>query len=422
MSNTEAGDQLQDVRILRMLGPGLIVAATGVGAGDIVSATVGGANHGLILLWCVAMGAFFKYVLNEGIARWQLATNLTLVEGWASHLPGGVQWCFGAYLLIWTVAVSAALISACGLGLQNLTGGVVPQSLGGVAHSLLGCAFVLVGGFAGFEKLMRFLLGLMVLGIVVCAALTFGNPAEALQGLFVPRIPSGGTVYVLSIIGGVGGSVTMLSYNYWLREKNLVGSGYVRFIRADLALAYVFTAILAFAIMSMAHQAFWVTGIQITDNEVVPRMAETLASVAGPTGFYIYSVGFWAAVFTSLLGVWQSLPYLFADVYGLLRNYPADVREQLVQMSSIPYRTALLFITLVPIPLVLLDRPLFLIVVFTVVSSLFIPFLAGTLLYLNNRIAWDSNVPHNSKFMNAMLLLILTLFLVVGLREIFQAF
>lgn len=422
MSNTEAGDKLQDVRILRMLGPGLMVAATGVGAGDIVSATVGGANYGLILLWCVAIGAFFKYVLNEGIARWQLATNLTLVEGWASHLPGAVQWCFGAYLLIWTVAVSAALISACGLALQNLTGGVVPQAWGAVAHSLLGCAFVLVGGFTGFEKLMRFLLGLMVLAIVVCAALTFGNPAEALQGLFVPRIPSGGGVYVLSIIGGVGGSVTMLSYNYWLREKNLVGSGYVRFIRADLALAYFFTAILAFAIMSMAHQAFWVTGIQITDNEAVPIMAETLASVVGPTGFYIFSVGFWAAVFTSLLGVWQSLPYLFADVYGLLRNYPAEVREQLVQTSSIPYRTALLFITFVSIPLVLLGRPLFLIVAFTLVSSLFIPFLAGTLLYLNNRVAWDSNVQHNSKLMNALLLLILTLFLVVGLREIFEAF
>jgi len=29
----------------------------------------------------------------------------------------------------------------------------------------------------------------------------------------------------------------------------------------------------------MAHQAFWVTGIQITDNEAVPIMAETLASV-----------------------------------------------------------------------------------------------------------------------------------------------
>ena len=82
----------------------------------------------------------------------------------------------------------------------------------------------------------------------------------------------------------------------------------------------------------------------------------------------------------------------------------------------------MLFITFVSIPLVLLGRPLFLIVAFTLVSSLFIPFLAGTLLYLNNRVAWDSNVQHNSKLMNALLLLNLTLFLVVGLREIFEAF
>ena len=138
MSNTEAGDKLQDVRILRMLGTGADGGRDGCRSrgyrfGD------GGRGQ----LWSdsiVVCGNWrvFKYVLNEGIARWQLATNLTLVEGWASHLPGAVQWCFGAYLLIWTVAVSAALISACGLALQNLTGGVVPQAWGAVAHSLLG--------------------------------------------------------------------------------------------------------------------------------------------------------------------------------------------------------------------------------------------------------------------------------------------
>ncbi len=55
----------------------------------LAAATVGGANFGLVLLWAIVIGAFFKYVLTEGVARWQLATNTTLLEGWGAQLPDG---------------------------------------------------------------------------------------------------------------------------------------------------------------------------------------------------------------------------------------------------------------------------------------------------------------------------------------------
>ena len=38
---------------LKLAGPGLIVAATGIGSGDVVSATVGGASYGVVLLWAI---------------------------------------------------------------------------------------------------------------------------------------------------------------------------------------------------------------------------------------------------------------------------------------------------------------------------------------------------------------------------------
>ena len=82
------------VSFLKLAGPGLVVAATGIGSGDVVSATVGGARYGVVLLWAIAAGAFFKFVLQEGIARWQLATGKTALEGWADHLPAWVKWYF----------------------------------------------------------------------------------------------------------------------------------------------------------------------------------------------------------------------------------------------------------------------------------------------------------------------------------------
>src|SRR5688572_27107306 len=162
MASTEtitpaAPAQPAKLSFLKMAGPGLVVAATGIGSGDVVAGSVAGANYGLVLLWAILLGAFFKFVLSEGIARWQLATGTTALEGWATHLPAWVKYYFGFYLVFWTVSVTAALTNATGLGLSNLTGGAVPQSWASVGHALFGAAFVLIGGYKGFEKLMKVL-------------------------------------------------------------------------------------------------------------------------------------------------------------------------------------------------------------------------------------------------------------------------
>jgi Mn2+/Fe2+ NRAMP family transporter len=42
---------------LKYLGPGFVVAATGVGAGDLIAASVGGAKYGTAILWVA-----FEYI------------------------------------------------------------------------------------------------------------------------------------------------------------------------------------------------------------------------------------------------------------------------------------------------------------------------------------------------------------------------
>jgi Mn2+/Fe2+ NRAMP family transporter len=409
------------VSFLKLAGPGLIVAATGIGSGDVVSATVGGARYGVVLLWGIALGAFFKYVLSEGIARWQLATGTTALEGWAEHLPSWVKFYFGAYLIFWTVAVSAALTNATGLGISNLTGGAISQSWGAVAHSLFGFAFVWFGGYAGVEKLMKLLVGIMGFSILLCAILTLRDPLDALLGTVVPRIPPGSGPNVLSLIGGIGGSITMLSYNYWMREERIDTPGYLGYVRGDIAVAYIFTALFGISIMLIADQAFFRPGVPITDVQAVPKMAEMLGTLLGPFGIYAYSVGFWAAVFASLLGVWQSVPYLYADFYGVLKKMPHAARQQLTNVTSTPYRIALVFLTLAPLPFAFTQRPVAIIVAYTIVGSFFVPFLAATLLYLNNRVKWSAPIPHNHWTTNVVLIAVLTLFAVVGFQEVMNA-
>ncbi len=400
-----------------LLGPGLLLAATGVGGGDLATASFVGDLLGTAVLWAALVAAFLKFVVTEGLARWQLATGTTALEGWARHLPRWVLFVFAGYLVLWAVAVSGALTSGCGLAIENLTGGAIPRLWGALAHAAVAFAAIFTARAAGVARIMKPLIVLMFASIVLCAALTFRDLPGALRGLLVPWIPTGGAASVLSLAGGIGGSLTLLSYGYLLRGEN-AGASSLRAVRLDLASAYAFTAIFGLSVMLIADRVFHAAGIAITDREAVSRMAAELGGVAGPAGFYIYSIGFWAAVTASLFGVWQTVPHIFADCLGLLRRLPPDEHAASIKAGARPYRGALIFMAAVSFPFAFFGHPLLVIVAFTILGSLLTPFFAATLLYLNNRIPWSAPVPHNSTTTNVILVLVLILFLLVGGVEI----
>jgi len=394
------------------------MATSGIGASDILAATAGGATCGLALLWALVLGAFFKFVLSEGLARWQLATGSTLLEGWAAYLPRWVMVLFACYLVLWAVAVSGALISGCGLAIENITHGAVPRSWGGFVQAAAVFALVWAAHGGVLTRVMKPLIVAMFVSIVACAAVTVGEPVAVLQGLFVPTIPAGKGAFVLSLIGGIGGSLTLLSYNYLLRDEGKVDVRNLKAVRLDLGLAYAFTAIFGVSVMIIANRVFYSAGVAVTDDEVVTRMAGALSSLTGPMGFYVYSIGFWAAVLASLVGVWQTIPSIFADCQSLLRRLPVEERRAATKAGSPPYRIALLFMACSSAPFAFLDRPLLIVIAFTILGSLFIPFLAATLLYLNNRVAFPAPLKANRPVTNMVLVLIILLFLGVGGLEI----
>jgi hypothetical protein len=69
---------------------------------------------------------------------------------------------------------------------------------------------------------------------------------------------------------------------------------------------------------------------------------------------------------------------------------------------------------LASVPFAFVGRPLLIVIAFTVLGSLFIPFLAATLLYLNNRVTFPAPLRSNRPATNIVLGIILILFLVVA--------
>ena len=181
------------LRVFLVLGPGLMLAATGVGAGDLAGGAFAGMKLGVAVLWAIVLGAAFKFVITEGLARWQLATGTTFLEGAVLRLGKVVQWGFLIYLLVWSFGVGTSLISACGVASHALLpvfeSPVHGKLVFGILHSLLGAALVWFGSYRFFERFMGCLVALMVTVVVVTGVLIGGDASSILSGLFIPRIP-----------------------------------------------------------------------------------------------------------------------------------------------------------------------------------------------------------------------------------------
>ena len=372
---------------LRLLGPGLAVAATGVGAGDLLAAMLAGAEFGEILLWVIAIGALLKFALNEGVARWQLATDTTVIEGWGKHIGVSFQIAFGIYLVLWSLIVAGGLMSACGVAAHALVP-TVPIGAWGVIHSAAALILVWFGSYQRFETVMKALIALMVLTLLASVVLVGPDLTRVLSGLLVPTLPSGSAATILSLMGGVGGSVTILSYGYWIREKGWTGTPWLTTVRRDLGIGYSLTGIFGAAMLVLAATALVGLGGMPAGSQglvvcadalqkgTALRLGDDIALIARS----IFLVGLWAAVFTSTLGVWQGVPYLFADFLRTLRKQTHEIDE-----TSWTYRGYLLYLAIPPMLFLVFDRPVWIIKLYTLTGGLFMPFLAASLLWLTTR-------------------------------------
>ncbi len=379
--------------LLAALGPGILVAATGIGAGDLATAAFTGSRLGVAVLWAVVIGAGFKFAVNEGLARFQLVTGKTLLEGVIGSRWGKLWLAlFGPYLFLWSFFVGAALMSACGVTIHAITAalgvGFADASAGklwfGIASSAIGLGVVWLGGFAVFERLMAACVGVMFVIVLVTAGMLWPGTEAVLSGLFVPSIPDAaghGIDWTAALIGGVGGTLTVLCYGYWIREKGRTEPSALGVCRLDLGVGYALTGFFGLAMVIIGSTV----DIDGRGAGLVVALSERLAQPLGAVGQWLFLVGAFGAVFSSLLGVWQAVPYLFADlVYTAQAGGARSGRRPEVLTQSRPYRAYLVAIALVPM-LGLGGSFAQIQKLYAIIGAAFLPVLALGLLVLNGR-------------------------------------
>ena len=391
------------------------MAATGVGAGDLATAGFAGSKLGVGILWAVLAGSFFKYVLSEGITRWQLATGQTLVEGAVDRLGRPVQYLFLGYLVVWSFLVAAALMSACGVASHALlplhSDPATGKIIHGILWSLIGVLMVRLGGYRLFEKVMRVCIGLMFCTVVVSAVRLAPDWGDVIGGLVWPAIPQSdgqGPAWTLALMGGVGGTVTILCYGYWIQEEGRTGAKDLGVCRLDLAAAYLVTALFGLAMVIIGS----LVEVRGGGATLLIRLSERLTESLGPVGGWAFLLGAWGAIFSSLLGAWQAIPYLFTDLTSLMGAKAAGRRRR-VDPDSRFYRRTMYAMATIPmlglwVGFARMQKT------YAIVGVLFVPMLAAALLYMNGNTAWIGNRYRNRPWTSVVLASILLFFLLAG--------
>ncbi|MCZ2527516.1 Nramp family divalent metal transporter [Streptomyces sp. NPDC059506] len=407
----------------RHIGPGIVVAATGVGAGDLVATLVAGSKFGHTLMWAAVVGCIVKISLAEAVGRWHLATGRTLFDGWRS-LGRWTTVYFAVYVVVWGFVYGATAMSSSALPLVALFPDVLPLKGWAVVSGLVGLVFVWFNRYAVFEKVMTVLIGVMFVVVVYVAVRVGPDVGASFSGL-VPVLPDGSLLYTLGIVGGVGGTITMAAYGYWVNAKGWTDAGWMKVMRLDNRVAYLTTGVFVVAMLVVGAELLHSANIALAEGDRgLLDLNTVLEERFGAVTAKLFLVGFFATSFSSLIGVWHGVSLMFADFVERLRHErtgtadaPAVEVSAGRRESSPAFRAYLLWLTFPPIALLFLDKPFGLVIAYGVLGAFFMPFLALTLVWLLN----SSRTPRewrNGALSNAMLAAAGLLFLVLCVQQV----
>ena len=338
------------------IGPGIVLAATIVGSGELIATTILGAEHGYSLLWLIIVSCVIKIVIQNEIGRYTIGAGETSLEAF-DRIPGprlGASWVVWTWFLSLTMSLIAvgAMLGSIAQVLDQVMPGI-PITAWVWIINLGTVAILSVGRYQMIERVsMAMVAGFTVMTIGAAFVLS-GNPqyfswGAVAEGLSF-RMPEGGLLSAVAVVGltGVGASELGI-YPYWCLEK-----GYARFTgpRDDTpawtrrARGWIrvlgFDVINSMVIYTFATIAFYLLGAGILNGmAIVPRGARMIEALSnmytatlGEWSRYLFLGGAAAVLYSTVFAGTAARSRMLADWLGILkvydkRNYGLRLRLQ----------------------------------------------------------------------------------------------
>lgn len=374
----------------KTLGPGIVFALTVIGAGDIVSNAAAGADYRYSLIWALALTLVFRYVWVGTAAKYVLVTEESLLQGY-DRIGRWVS-----YLLLFSILF---LRHVSNLYKVVLLGAVfslflpLPDGLGPTVWSVvltcLGFGMMFWGGYPLIERFFKLLLLLLGGALVFGAIMSRPDLPALLRGALIPGFPERKGLYdiaflLMAMVGTEAGSMTNVTYTYFMHEKGWISRADLPRQRFDL----IFSVSCMFAMGALVQIAAAGTlGRQGISLESTSDLLHILGENQGMVGLAVFGLGLLAAVFTGFVGGTTGYALIVTDI---VRNVLPGRRET-ASHSSLDYRRDPVYRACVAFwsfsPLYILYfhvQPIWLLLAASAFSVLAIPLLAFSLLRISS--------------------------------------
>ena len=314
-------------------GPGLIVALTWLGAGDLVDSAIAGGNYGYSLMWAMVLALFVRFVFVSIIAKYQLCNQhgesvvggLKRVHPWFPLFVAVAAIFFGNFY-------GSFMVKGVGETTQRLVGFGAPW-LWSVFWVIVGAIFIYRGTYRRLEIVFYVFLIMLTVSLIGTAIWAGPNPVAVVKGAFFFEIPKqsgsfGALLVVTSLIGAVGGSIANLLYPYFIQQKGWTGPRFRRVQLYDLAFGTSVLLLINLSIWTIGAELLYPRGIMI---ENLDDLANLLTVVLGRLGGPIFYLGVFAALYSSVIGIAVGFGYLVTDTVRttisneVIRSGPIDV-------------------------------------------------------------------------------------------------
>jgi manganese transport protein len=307
------------------IGPGALVAAAFIGPGTVTACTLAGANFGFALIWALVFATLATIILQDMAARLGVMGRVGLGEALLSgtgnvFLKWGAAGLVLAALALGNAAYEAGNLSGGALGLEAIIGeGIETRRIIVLILASIAGAVLVFGRYKLIQRLLVALVIVMSLAFAGSAILVRPDMGAMLGGL-VPRVPEGGLLTSIALIG-----TTIVPYNLFLHAASArehwpdATPQALAEAQADTRVSVGLGGLISILILTTAASSLFASGQQVSS---AADMAGAIAPTYGEAARYLVGIGLFAAGLTSSITAPLATAYALSEIAGKPRGGP----------------------------------------------------------------------------------------------------
>ncbi|HEX5763949.1 MAG TPA: divalent metal cation transporter [Woeseiaceae bacterium] len=364
--------------MFKAIGPGVLYAATAVGASHLVQSTRAGASYGCALVLLIAVTFVAKYPAFRFSAQYASATGHSLLHGY--RYQG--TWAVATYIIIAIGTMFAAVpaVTLVTAGLAKVAFGLQMGTFGISVIILAGCTVVLiVGGYHVLDRLVKVLMVLLSVATIVATALVIPNVDWEVSGTIIPTgLVRTDVFFIVALLGLMPSSVDIsVWHSLWsvAKARDTEHPPTLNQSLADFHLGYVGAFVLALCFVLLGAGVMHNSGLQFESGatefaaQLIELYKKTLGEWSGPLIGIVAVAVMFSTVLTGLDGYPRAavnLLHIFAE-----EKLPSDA-SQADKINRKVYAAALILLVLGSV----------LILYFFVTSQRLVVDIAATIMFL----------------------------------------